>query len=178
MKPDVSTQPALDPSPDPPRCGSERQTLRGFLACQRRTLQMKCAGLSATALGTCAVPPSGLSLLVLVRHLSDVERFWVRSCLAGKQAPPLYWGKDGTETDFDFPAPDAQLVELSFTAWKEEMAHADVAFGAAPLERTVAAGHHGTVSVRWILTHLIEEYSRHHGHAGLLRECLDGTVGE
>lgn len=119
MKPDVSTQPALDPRTDPPPRGSERQTLIGFLDYQRRTLQMKCAGLSATALGTRAVPPSGLSLLGLVRHLSDVERFWVRSCLAGKQAPPLYWGKDGTETDFDFPAPDAQLVELSFAAWKE-----------------------------------------------------------
>lgn len=178
MKPDVTTQPLQDPRTDPPPCGSERETLMGFLDYQRRTLELKCAGLSATALGTRAVPPSGLSLLGLVRHLSDVERFWVRTCLAGDKAPPLYWGEDGTDTDFDFPAPDDRLVELSFAAWKDEMVHADAALGGVPLDHAVAAGHHGTVSVRWILTHLIEEYSRHNGHADLLRECLDGTVGE
>ncbi|MDQ0092685.1 DinB family protein [Paeniglutamicibacter psychrophenolicus] len=170
--------PAPDPRTDPPPCGSERETLLGFLDYQRRTLELKCTGLGAAELGTRAVPPSGLSLLGLVRHLSDVERFWVRACLAGDPAPPLYWGPDGNDTDFDFPAADARMVALSLAAWKDEMAFADAALGSEPLKRAVEAGHHGTVTVRWILVHLIEEYSRHNGHADLLRECLDGTVGE
>ena len=150
----------------------------GFLDYQRHTLELKCAGLAPAALGTRAVPPSGLSLLGLVRHLSDVERFWVRSALAGDPAPPRYWRTDGGDTDFDFPDPDARMVELSFAAWKEETAFSDAILGGVPLGRAVAAGRHGTVSVRWILTHLIEEYSRHNGHADLLRERIDGRVGE
>jgi hypothetical protein len=150
----------------------------GFLDYQRHTLELKCAGLSAAALGARAVPPSALSLLGLVRHLSDVERFWVRSALAGDPAPPLYWRGDGTDTDFDFPDPDAALVAESMAAWRDEMAFSDAVLGCAPLEGSVAAGRHGTVSVRWILTHLLEEYSRHNGHADLLRECIDGAVGE
>ena len=178
MAPKTLADPLPDPRTDPPPCGSERETLMGFLDYQRRTLELKCAGLAAAALGTRAVPPSALSLLGLVRHLSDVERFWVRTCLSGDPAPPLYWHEDGTDTDFDFPVPDARTVEQSFATWKAEMAFADAALAGVPLGREVAAGHHGTVSVRWILTHLLEEYSRHNGHADLLRECLDGTVGE
>lgn len=178
MTAEIKTAPAPDPRADPPPCASERETLLAFLDYQRRTLELKCAGLTAAALGTRAVPPSGLSLLGLVRHLGDVERFWVRTCLAGDPAPPLYWRLDGNDTDFDFPHPDDRMVELSFAAWKAEAAFADAALGSEPLERAVGAGHHGMVSVRWILVHLIEEYSRHNGHADLLRECLDGTVGE
>ncbi|MFL4473490.1 DinB family protein [Paeniglutamicibacter sp. MACA_103] len=178
MAPETFAQATADPRTDPPPCGSERETLMGFLDYQRRTLALKCAGLGAAALGTRAVPPSGLSLLGLVRHLSDVERFWVRSALAGDPAPPLYWRGDGDDTDFDFPEPDAALVAESMAAWRDEIAFSDAALGYASLERAVAAGHHGTVSVRWILTHLIEEYSRHNGHADLLRERIDGQVGE
>ena len=63
-------------------------------------------------------------------------------------------------------------------AWRDEIAFSDAALAAAVLGHSVAAGRHGTVSVRWILTHLIEEYCRHNGHADLLRECIDGLVGE
>ena len=178
MPTEMIAVPAPDPRADPPPRAGERETLLAFLEYQRRTLELKCAGLTAAALGSRAVPPSGLSLLGLVRHLGDVERFWVRTCLSGDPAPPLYWGPDGNDTDFDFPEPDDRLVEQSFAAWKAEMAFADAALAGEPLEHAVAAGRHGTVSVRWILVHLIEEYSRHNGHADLLRECLDGTVGE
>ncbi|MBV1780280.1 DinB family protein [Paeniglutamicibacter sp. ABSL32-1] len=178
MAPEMLAPHSADPRTDPPPCGSERETLTGFLRYQRHTLELKCAGLPPAALGARAVPPSGLSLLGLVRHLSDVERFWVRSSLAGHRAPPLYWRADGADTDFDFPEPDARIVQQSFAAWKNETAFSDAVLGDGPLERSVAAGRHGTVSVRWILTHLIEEYSRHNGHADLLRECIDGQVGE
>ncbi|WP_411733247.1 DinB family protein [Paeniglutamicibacter sp.] len=178
MAAEIFAETTVGPRTDPPPGGSEREILMGFLDYQRHTLGLKCAGLHAEALAARAVPPSGLSLLGLVRHLSDVERFWVRSSLAGDPAPPLYWGADGDDTDFDFTAPDARMVAESFAAWRDEMAFSDAALGGEPLGRSVAAGRHGTVSVRWILAHLIEEYSRHNGHADLLRECIDGQVGE
>ena len=178
MAPEVFAATLLGPRTEPPPCGSERETLMGFLAYQRRTLAMKCAGLEPAALATCAVPPSGLSLLGLVRHLSDVERFWIRTCLAGDPAPPLYWGADGGDTDFDHAPADDRMAEDSFLAWREEMDFSDAELASRALGHAVSAGRHGTVSVRWVLAHLIEEYSRHNGHADLLRECLDGSVGE
>ncbi|MDO5744649.1 MAG: DinB family protein [Micrococcaceae bacterium] len=167
-----------DPRIDPPPCGSEFETLMGFLDYQRQTLEAKCAGLDADALASRSAPPSELSLLGLVRHLSDVERFWVRCSLMGQDDAPLYWLSDGRDSDFDFPTPDAACVQASFTAWKDEMKFSDAALCSEPLERTVLVPRHGEVSLRWILVHLIEEYSRHNGHADLLREGLDGLVGE
>lgn len=177
MAPEMFAE-GTDPRPDPPPCGSEFDTLMGFLGYQRHTLQAKCAGLGAEALASRSVPPSELSLLGLVRHVSDVERFWVRCSLMGQDEAPLYWRQDGRDTDFNFPEPDAASVQASFTAWKDEMEFSDAALGSAPLERSVLVPRHGEVSVRWILVHLIEEYSRHNGHADLLRESIDGLVGE
>ncbi|MFJ6417926.1 DinB family protein [Paeniglutamicibacter sp. NPDC091659] len=168
----------LDPRVNPPACGSERDTLLGFLAYQRQTLEAKCAGLDHAAMATRAVPPSTLSLLGLVRHLTDVERFWVRSNLLGQPDPPLYWHEDGHDTDFEHPEATEALVRRSWKAWRKETAFSDAALVQEPLELCVGVGGHGEVSVRWIITHLIEEYSRHNGHADLLRECIDGVVGE
>ncbi len=177
MAPEMFAE-GTDPRLDPPPCGSEFETLMGFLDYQRQTLEAKCSGLDADALASRSVPPSELSLLGLVRHLSDVERFWVRCSLMGQDDAPLYWLDDGCDTDFDFPELDASGVQASFTAWKDEVAFSDAALGSEPLGRSVLVPLHGEVSVRWILVHLIEEYSRHNGHADLLRESIDGLVGE
>lgn len=173
-----------DPRTDPPPRGSERATLLGFLDYQRQTLALKCAGLSHGELMSRSVPPSILSLVGLVRHLSDVERFWIRSSLSGNKDAPLYWFEDSPDIDFVFPRGPAQddaqalLVTASMDAWKAEMAYSDAVLSRVELDDAVSAGRHGLLSVRWILTHLIEEYARHNGHADLLRECIDGQVGE
>lgn len=169
---------AIDPRTDPPPCGSERETLLGFLTYQRQTFVAKCAGLTHEQLATRSVPPSTMSLLGLLRHLSDVERFWVRIHLLGQEKQQLYWHTDGQDTDFEFPPLNTALVATSWRAWQKEIAFSDAALGQEPMNSTVDIAGHGEVSVRWILTHLIEEYSRHNGHADLLRECLDGVVGE
>ncbi|MET0977985.1 MAG: DinB family protein [Paeniglutamicibacter terrestris] len=178
------TEAPADPRTDPPPRGSERATLLGFLTYQRQTLALKCAGLSDSALMSRSVPPSELCLIGLVRHLSDVERFWIRSSLSGSKDAPLYWFDDSPDIDFVFhrgPAlndAEALLVTASMDAWKAEMAYSDAVLSRAELDDAVSAGRHGVLSVRWILTHLIEEYARHNGHADLLRECIDGQVGE
>ena len=169
---------AVDPRTNPPPCGSERETLLGFLRHQRQTFIAKCAGLAHEQMAARSVPPSALSLLGLLRHLTDVERFWVRILLLGQPKKHLYWHADGKDLDFEFPSPTADLVAKSWQAWHKETAFSDAVLSQEPVDSTVDIAGHGEVSVRWILTHLVEEYSRHNGHADLLCECLDGVVGE
>lgn len=169
---------AADPRANPPTAGSERETLLGFLGFQRQTFQAKCAGLDHVALSARSVAPSSMSLLGLVRHLTDVERFWVRSNLLGRADAPLYWRQDGQDTDFEHPASSEELVRSSWNAWHQETELSDAALVQQPMDKCVSVSGHGEVSVRWILVHLVEEYSRHNGHADLLRECIDGVVGE
>lgn len=163
---------------EPPLSADERETLLGFLNYQRRTLEMKCAGLDANALTTRSVPPSILTLLGLVRHLSDVERHWIRCGLLGLEESALYWDGPGGDTDFEFPTADTALVPASWAAWRAETDFTDAAIAAMPLNATYLDHHHGQTSLRWILVHLIEEYARHNGHADLLRELIDGSTGE
>ncbi|QXQ11125.1 DinB family protein [Paeniglutamicibacter sp. Y32M11] len=174
------TETRADPRTDPPPRGSERATLLGFLTYQRQTLALKCSGLNHSALMSRSVPPSTLSLIGLVRHLSDIERFWIRRALSGSTDAPLYWCEDSPDIDFVFPCvpeqaeAEALLVRSSMDAWESEMAYSDAVLSHVGLDDAVSAGRHGVLSVRWILTHLIEEYARHNGHADLLRECIDG----
>jgi len=160
-----------------PTTGDERTVLAGVLAAQRATLEAKCAGLNAE-LADRAVPPSTLSLLGLVRHLADVERRWFRQVLAKEDAPPRFSSPTTPDGDFDGATPDPAVVEEAWAAWREEVAFAEELTTAAPnLEVTGEDGWRGTVSLRWVLVHMIEEYARHNGHADLLRERIDGAVG-
>ena len=79
----------------------EREMLRDWLEWHRATLLRKCAGLDATRLAKRAVPPSNLSLLGLVRHLSDAERGWVRQVFRGEQIPDMYYRSDAPDADFE-----------------------------------------------------------------------------
>lgn len=161
---------------DAPLTGDERATLTGFLEYQRDTLAMKCAGLTDDRLRERAVPPSALSLLGLIRHMAAVERSWFRSVLNGEDLGALWGGEPGADrADFDVDAAD---TAAAFDAWRTECARSrDIVAAAASLDVT---GHHRdeTFSLRWILTHMIEEYARHNGHADLLRERIDGATGE
>lgn len=163
----------------PPLRGDERATLAGFLHQQRDVLERKCAGLDAAALARRSAAPSTLSLLGLVRHLADVERGWFRDVLAGEDAPPRFFSDADPDGDFDGAAPDEALVAGAWAAWRDEVAFAERLVAEVPdLDVTGYSRRHGSVSVRWVLLHMIEEYARHNGHADLLRESVDGQTGE
>ena len=168
-----------DPRVEPPSHGDERATLIGFLDWQRATLQLKCAGLDAEALARRSVPPSTMSLLGLVRHMSEVERGWFRRFMAGDDAPPRFdMAADG---DFEGAAGDDAVVAEAWRFWRAEVDNANRYVAAAPdldllsRKRDPQRGH---MSLRRVLVHLIEEYARHNGHADLLREAIDGQTGE
>jgi uncharacterized damage-inducible protein DinB len=159
-----------------PTVGDERAVLTGVLGAQRATLELKCAGL-ATELATRSVPPSTLSLLGLVRHLADVERRWFRQVMAGQDAPPRFTSATDPDGDFNGATGDSAVVVEAWAAWREEVAFADALTGSTPLDATGEDSWRGTVSLRWVLIHMVEEYARHNGHADLLRERIDGKVG-
>ncbi|MER7951019.1 DinB family protein [Streptomyces sp. NPDC096079] len=152
--------------------------LAGFLADQRATLVLKCAGLGEE-LAHRAAEPSTLSLLGLVRHLADVERHWFQEILAGrKDVRPLFSSPDSPDGDFDGAAAGPEAVTEAWEAWRAAVAHADRFTAQAPdLDVWGEDEWRGRVSLRWVLVHMIEEYARHNGHADLLRERIDGTRG-
>ena len=174
----VFLDPASDPREGGPRLGDERTTLVEFLRCQRLTLQLKCDGLDAQQLAARSVEPSTLSLLGLVRHLADVERGWFRRRFAGEDAPARYQTAEEPDGSFDGAVADDAVVAEAWAAWHEEVAYAE------EFVRTHDLGFAGTdgagepFSLRELLVHMVEEYARHNGHADLLRERIDGRVGE
>jgi len=175
---DMFTDPDADPRTDPPVLGDERATLTGFLDWHRRTLELKCGGLDPQQLARRSVQPSALSLLGLVRHLADVERYWFRRVMAGEEAPPRFYSEAAPNDDFDAAVADPAAVTQAWEAWREEIEYAQrFVADAAGLDVT-GSGRRGPISLRWVLTHMIEEYARHNGHADLLRECIDGAAGQ
>ena len=160
---------------EPPLQADERATLTGFLQYQRETLEWKCTGLTPEQLRERAVPPSALSLLGLVRHLVEVERSWFQMVLRGEPIE-RHWPRGDTDGGvFDVESAD---VDQAFALWHQACAESRAIVDAA--ESLDVTGHHGdeVFSLRWIITHMIEEYARHNGHADLLRERLDGATGE
>jgi uncharacterized damage-inducible protein DinB len=157
-----------------PRNGDERSTLLGFLAWQRDTLNRKCTGLEPDQLRIRSAEPSSLSLLGLVRHMADVELGWFRRTLAGEDASDHYWSED--DRDGDFNNVDTADVDEAFATWRDERARADEIISRRALDATGHQKSGREVSMRWILNHMIEEYSRHNGHADLIRERIDGAT--
>ena len=158
---------------DPPYEADERTMLNAWLEYHRATLEEKCKGLSDDQLRLRSVPPSQLSLLGLVRHMAEVENNWFRFWLGGDGPTVRYEG------DEDFEVDSADVAE-AFDYWRAECQNAravEATFGSLDdvgAGQTVGAG----ISVRWTLTHMIEEYARHNGHADLIRECIDGVTGD
>ncbi|MCV2395253.1 DinB family protein [Actinotalea sp. M2MS4P-6] len=172
--PDTWVDPAEDPRESQRPLVTERDVLVEYLRRYRLTLELKCADLSAEDLARRSVPPSTLSLLGLVRHLSEVERGWFRRTMAGLDAPPHFYSKDDPDGDFDNAKPDPALVDQAWQAWREEVAFAEGFVADHDLDHEGVTG----VRLREVVVHLIEEYARHAGHADLLRERIDGRVGQ
>jgi uncharacterized damage-inducible protein DinB len=166
------------PREEPPLIASEREQLDAWLEFHRTTLLTKCAGLTGDQLRRRAVAPSNLSLLGLVRHMTDVERWWFRLHAAGQDLPPVYWGEHNDEADFDEldgdPAADIGAFQ------REVEAARDAVRGKRLDDVVPSRGDHPerVRDVRWIYLHMIEEYARHNGHADILREQIDGVTGD
>jgi uncharacterized damage-inducible protein DinB len=150
--------------------GGERATLQLFLDWQRTTLLYKCQGLTGDQLAERAVPPSELSLLGLIRHMTRVERIWFRQRFAGQPVEEPY------TREAEFKATDPALAAADYARFTEELPLADAAAADAPLDATFEL-HGETLDLRFIYVHRIEEYARHNGHADLIRELVDGSVG-
>ncbi|MGW2917636.1 DinB family protein [Streptomyces angustmyceticus] len=174
VHPDMWTDPDDDPREvDGPGPDGERATLHEFLTNYRLTLRMKCEGLDAEQLARRTVPPSTMSLLGLVRHLAEVERDWRTWIGDGEPLPKLYGARDA---DFDEAVAEQAVVDAAFDDLEREQAATDAALTAYP-DLGARAGRE-RIAIRELLVHRIEEYARHCGHADLLRECLDGRVGQ
>jgi Protein of unknown function (DUF664) len=171
-----------DPRENGPRLGDERVTLVDSLRRQRLTLELKCSGLDAEAMARRAVEPSTMSLLGLVRHLADGERGTFRVLMARQDAPRLFGSGDG---DFDGAVSDPRVVAEAWDAWRAEVDFATRFVAAAPsldITGDDPDNQHGSgggpMSLREALVGMIEEYARHMGHADLLRERIDGRLGQ
>jgi uncharacterized damage-inducible protein DinB len=151
--------------------------LQGWLDWHRQTLLSKCAGLTAEQLKLASATPSNLTLLGLVRHMTEVERSWFRTRAAGEaDAGDVYCTPDNLDGDFDDVA--GADAEANLNAYAAELPVCDKAVAGLPLEHEFSTSRRPGISLRWVYLHMIEEYARHNGHADLIRERIDGVTGD
>ncbi|MFC0673691.1 DinB family protein [Brachybacterium hainanense] len=160
-----------------PLLGGERELLDAWLDMYRETALIKVAGLTAEQLCRRAVPPSNLSLMGILRHLTEVEAYWLREVLHGEDVADLYSTRE--DPDGDIEQASAQTAAEDLAAYRAEVARSrEAAASWGDLAGPVRGLRRGEqLNLRWILTHLIEEYARHLGHMDLLREATDGSTG-
>jgi uncharacterized damage-inducible protein DinB len=170
--------------PEPPLAGDEAATLLGFLDYQRATLEWKCAGLDAAGLAA-TVAVSSMTLGGMLKHLAYVEADWFTWCLLGRDRPSPWGAVDwAADPDWDWHSAAGDPPEQLRALWRDTVRDSRAVVAGA-----LAGGDLGQLarrrwadgrapSLRWILTHMIEEYARHNGHADLIRESLDGQTGE
>jgi uncharacterized damage-inducible protein DinB len=168
------------PREDPDLNADELTVLGQYLDYHRATLAMKCARLSEADLKRRAVPTSNLTLLGLVRHLTEVEYGWFCEWLDGQPEKSVYFTDDDPNGDFDNL--DTHPIADVWTAYSAQVAEsrrilATFTDGGEPA-RGLPSRSNRPRNVRWILAHMVEEYARHNGHADLLREAIDGETGE
>jgi hypothetical protein len=178
----------VHPDEDPREAGEDPEDERGilvrYLRDQRLTLELKCSGLDAVGLARRSVEPSNMSLLGLVRHLAGVEQYWFRQVMAGQDTARHYRPDTDPDGDFDGAVPDPGVVAEAWDTWRAEVAFAERFVAEAPSLDVTGDYDYGppyepgSVSLREVLVHMIEEYARHNGHADLLRERIDGRVGQ
>lgn len=174
--------------PEPPFTASEAETLTGFLDFQRATLAWRTEGLDDAALHRRVDGhPSEMTLGGLLKHMAFVEFFWVEVTALGEPTSEPWVSVDwDADPDWDWHSAAEDSAEDLRALWEEAAERSRrivgrlvAAGGDAALSATHAAwGGREQVSLRWILTHMIEEYARHNGHADLLREQIDGQAGE
>lgn len=157
----------------------EKAVLAQYLDHFRLTFEMKCEGLDTEQLARRSVPPSTMSLLGLVRHLAGVEHAWFRRFIEGQQdLPRLYKSPDDGDLDFNGAVADDAVVADAWETWRAEIVNAREVYAGLDDPGAMVGPVGEQAEVRDIVVHMIEEYARHCGHADLLRECIDGRVGQ
>lgn len=177
--------------PEPPFAAGEAATLLGFLDFLRATIEWKTADLDTAALHRrLPAHPSAMTLGGLLKHLAFVEFWWFEAVALGEPTSAPWVGADfDADPDWDWHSAAQDSAADLRALWQGQVERsrqivvdllaADGDDGAAALARAhrIREGR-DPVSLRWILTHMIEEYGRHAGHADLLREGIDGQAGE
>lgn len=151
---------------------NERSMIDTRLELQRTTLLHKCSGLTGQQLTMQVMPPSNLSLLGLLRHLTQVERTWFTRRMAGAKDRARVYPTGGA----DFRDIDPENAAADYQTYLDEIAASRAIAARFELDDEFDWNDRPT-SVRWQLIHMIEEYARHNGHADILRERIDGSTG-
>ncbi len=180
---DMWVDPDDDPRETDVESGDERAVLLDYLRYYRLTVEMKCADLDAEQLARRSVPPSTMSLLGLVRHLAEDERH-MRRVMAGEDAPKIYCTEEDRHGDWNGAVADPTVVDDAWRTWRAEVEATDRFVAGVPDLGTMNEGASdlgpdgADLSLRDMLVAQIAEYARHCGHADLLRERVDGRVGQ
>lgn len=165
-----------DDRPHPPEAGDERATLGGFLDFLRAAVIKKVAGLSEEQSRRPLLETSPLMTPAgVVKHLTAVERWWFSHALADDRTLP--WLFDREDHDFEFRLTPQDTVDAVLHAYEQECERSRAIVAAMELD-DIGRRNKMVRSVRWVLTHMIEETARHAGHLDLLRESIDGVKGE
>ena len=177
----------VDPDDDPRETevdsSDERAVLLDYLRYYRLTVEMKCADLDVEQLAMRSVPPSTMSLLGLIRHLAEDERH-MRRVMAGEDAPKIYATDEDRDGDWNGAVADPAVVEDAWRRWRAEVDATNRLVASIPDLGTMNAGvsdlgpDGADLPLRDLLVAQIAEYARHCGHADLLRERIDGRVGQ
>jgi hypothetical protein len=172
----------VDPEDDPRESldtGSDEKSVLAFYLDQYRlTFEMKCTGLDARQLALRSVPPSTMSLLGLVRHLANVEHSWFRKFIEGQhELPSLYESPDQGDWDFTGAVAEEPVVAEAWSTWRGEVTHSREVYASLHNLGELVGPRHNH-EARKVIVHMIEEYARHCGHADLIRERVDGRVGQ
>ncbi len=168
--------------PEPPAVGSEIDTLVGSLERQRATFAYKCADLTTDQLRN-VVGASSLTLGGLLKHLAFMEDLNFTGGLAGADLPTPWAAMevDGRSEEVWRSAAQDEAADL-YRLWEDAVSRSRVALTAALRAGGPAAtfevGDGARCSVRRLIVDFVEEYGRHTGHADLIRESIDGRVGE
>lgn len=170
---------------DPPLRGTEAESLLAFLDYHRATFRAKVAGVDAAGLAA-TVGASTMTLGGMMKHLTLVETSWFSRVLLGlplgepwdsvdwKHDPDWEW-----RTGSQDPAPQLfAAYDAAVARAQEQVAGVLERDGLDALSVRPSRTEGEPFSLRWILLHMLEEYARHNGHADVLRESVDGEVGE
>jgi uncharacterized damage-inducible protein DinB len=183
-RPDNSRSVDEQGRPEPPLAADEAATLQGFLDYQRATFAWKCGGLDAAGLQA-TVGASSMTLGGMLKHLALVEDYWFSQRLYGRDSPPPFDTADWeADPDWDWHSATEDSPEQLFVLWQDAVARsrslvAEALAGGGLDQLARRPWPDGSApSLRWIVVHMIEEYARHNGHADLIRESVDGLVGE
>ncbi len=154
----------------------ERELLYGLLDWDHAVVENKLAGLDSEQASR-VMTPSGLSMLGVVNHLAWVEMGWMQDTFAGEAVPVM---ADALDNSIQFRLGPADTMDSVLAFYRDQVGRSRQIADRAALEEPSAreAPFFGKVSLRWVLTHLLEETARHLGHLDLMREEIDGRTGD